>query len=97
MYGKHWLDMWAGQAMDEVKTVWAEDLAFASVGALRSALAHCQHKSKFPPTLPEFVSLCRDFRDTGRPNLRLASPRQQAPAEAIQSLRAILRKAGHKA
>lgn len=50
--------MWAGQDPNVVKEVWAEELA----GFNRDELARgfeAAKKSKFPPTLPEFMSLCR--------------------------------------
>lgn len=63
MYGKHWLDMWGDVPIAEVKAAWAADLGRFSGDQLRKALDHCKSQCKFPPTLPEFVGLCRSFAE----------------------------------
>lgn len=94
MYGKLWADMWVGAPMDAVKAEWARTLTGVEPEAMRLALDAILKAGKpFPPTLPEFTSLCRQFARTGSHRLMLMSPRQQAPADAFQSLRNILRKA----
>jgi hypothetical protein len=64
MYGRHWLDQWAGLDIDDVKASWSADLAFASGEQVRKALDHCKTQCKFPPTCPEFVGLCKAFSAT---------------------------------
>lgn len=56
LYGKHWLDMWAGIPMEQVKAAWASELASVPAERFGPAL---QAVGKFPPTLPEFVALCK--------------------------------------
>ena len=79
MYGKHWLDLWGGAPMADVKAVWAEDLSGVSGEQIRRALDHCKGNAKFPPTCPEFVALCRQFRDTPSTTLYLPAPRGELP------------------
>lgn len=61
-YGKHFADMWAGQPVQSVKSVWASDLADYTGEELRRGLDACK-SHKFPPTLPEFAMLCRPSLD----------------------------------
>lgn len=75
MYGRQWLDQWAGVPLAEVRRTWAEDLAFASADQLRRALDHCKGHNKFPPTCPEFVGLCRAFAPAMETGNRLPAPR----------------------
>jgi hypothetical protein len=79
MYGKHWLELWSGIPMEAVKAGWAEDLAGTSGEQLRRALDHCKANSKFPPTCPEFLQICRQFRDTPAHALYLPAPRGELP------------------
>lgn len=62
MYGKHWLEMWNGIPMSAVMAAWSEDLAGVTADQIRKALDHCKGNAKFPPTCPEFVAMCRQFR-----------------------------------
>jgi hypothetical protein len=74
LYGKHWLDLWADVPIDAVKATWSEQLTGCDGEQIRKALEHCSHNNKFPPTCPEFVALCRDFRG-GPALLGLPAPR----------------------
>jgi hypothetical protein len=97
MYGKAWLDLWANADMGNVKAVWSDSLRNASMGEMRLALAELEKNgSPFPPNLPEFSALCRQFKSDRKPNLYLTAPRTQAPDGAFQSLRNILRKASEQ-
>lgn len=59
-YGSKWLNMWGNTNLANVKALWAEKLAgFAeNPKALAYALS-CLDEHPFPPTLPEFLGLCR--------------------------------------
>jgi len=86
MYGKDWNEKWANIPLAEVKASWATDLAFASPDQLRQALDHCKANNKFPPSSPEFVGLCKQFRVQGSPLLALAEPRGEMPAKVREML-----------
>lgn len=60
-YGAKWAAQYGDFPRDRVKRTWAEDLAgFADMpGSIAGAIA-AQKSSPFPPTLPEFLGLCRD-------------------------------------
>lgn len=56
MYGKLWADMWAGVPLADVKDAWASEMAGVTAAQIGAAL---KGVGKFPPTLPEFVVLCK--------------------------------------
>ncbi len=65
MYGARFADAWKGCNLANVKAVWAETLGALTRDELATGVAACQ-KKPFPPTLPEFITLCRppiDFED----------------------------------
>lgn len=99
MYGKHWLDLWIGCNIEEVKTEWAAALHGIDAEGIRLALDALRTTGKpFPPTQPEFVHLCRQFVRRGPHTLAIVDKRRtEGPDGGFQSLRAILAKAGHKA
>lgn len=92
MYGRHWLEQWAGLDIDEVKATWREDLAFADGAQMRKALDHCKAHAKFPPTCPEFVGLCKSFASTydrpALPDYRKAEIDPEVRAEIAKFLSA---------
>ena len=69
LYGTLFSDRWRDCDLAEVKEVWAEELSSFSDHpecyglALKAMVSEC----KFPPTLPEFVALCR--KSYSRPKL----------------------------
>jgi hypothetical protein len=62
MYGNRFNDMWSGCAIAEVKSTWADGLSGYSVEEIRRGLAECM-KLDWPPTLPQFLKLCRPAMD----------------------------------
>jgi hypothetical protein len=58
MYGARFADAWRGCNLQRVKAVWAEELGGYSREELSSGIAACLTKD-WPPTLPEFLKLCR--------------------------------------
>lgn len=59
LYGKHWLDMWEGMPQEAVQAEWYAKLQGIPVKAIMQALEVCAEKHKFPPTLPEFLQICK--------------------------------------
>lgn len=86
-YGKHWLDMWAGVPMGQVKATWADALAQFQPATIAEAL---NDLGKFPPTLPEFVDLCKQRRKPDAPQLAIVGPKQPAPEGTFRRIRDIL-------
>ncbi len=62
MYGNRFLDMWRGLDMQEVKQLWAEQLAGLTGEEIRTGIQALISKD-FPPSLPEFMALCRPKLD----------------------------------
>ena len=58
MYGARFADSWKGCDLRNVKIVWAETLGSLSRDELSAGIAGCMTR-EWPPTLPEFVKLCR--------------------------------------
>ena len=83
IYGKHWIDLWADVPMADVKDAWAEGLRGCDGDQIKAGLNHAMLNLKFPPTLPEFVTLCHAFRKAVEPVPQLAGP----PASADQVAR----------
>lgn len=65
MYGKKFLDMWGGQDLAGVKSVWMEDLAEFNPSEIAAGVHACKSR-EWPPTLPEFIRLCRPSIDYER-------------------------------
>lgn len=88
-YGSLFLDRWRGCDIKYVKTVWAEELrSFSDYPpcfgvALRAMIDEC----KFPPTLPEFVALCRKSYSQPANPLMLESPKPLSKEEAAERVR----------
>lgn len=64
MYGSRFADMWRGCDLDDVKAVWAADLGVLSRAELVAGVEACKGRD-WPPTLPEFLKLCRPPVDFG--------------------------------
>lgn len=64
MYGSKFADLWRGCNLAEVKTVWAKDLGGMSREELAAGVVGCRGRD-WPPTLPEFLKLCRPPVDFG--------------------------------
>lgn len=79
LYGKLWLDAWAGIPIADVRDAWADALAGVGADQIRMALRHVQTHNKFPPSAPEFSSICRQFRV--EPSHRMMLPAPQIGAE----------------
>jgi hypothetical protein len=95
MYGKHWLDLWSHCNVEDVKAEWAAAMSGLDNECIRLALDNLRATGKaFPPTQPEFVSLCNQFKRRGPHTLSLVDKRRtDGPKGGFQSLREVLRKA----
>lgn len=69
-YGSLFLDRWRGCDMDNVRAVWADELAGFVDQPERIAYAlRVLSDSQFPPTLPEFKAACRNAPTKELPRL----------------------------
>ncbi|WP_229214667.1 hypothetical protein [Duganella sp. HH101] len=62
LYGSRLADLWRGTDVRGVKENWRSKLAGMSVGEVRRGVAACLARP-WPPTLPEFLQLCRPPTD----------------------------------
>jgi hypothetical protein len=80
-YGTRFNNLWHGIPADEVKKSWMEALSGFTSEEVGKALDICLGE-KYPPNLPEFVSMCRSRTDA-RPalaNAEAAMPPEKAAA-----------------
>lgn len=60
IYGAKFLDQWANVDQNKLKQAWAEDLAGYTGFEIKRGLDTCKTKAPtFPPTLFEFLAMCR--------------------------------------
>jgi hypothetical protein len=60
-YGAKWAAQYGDFPRARVKRTWAEELGgFAGPGEVIARALDAQKASPFPPTLPEFLTLCRE-------------------------------------
>lgn len=61
LYGSKFADLWRGSDPAKVKAMWASKLGgFAEKPKAIKAALDALDERPFPPTLPEFIQLCRD-------------------------------------
>lgn len=75
LYGSRFHDLWKGTDLENVKAVWAEKLAGirGQPEVLKAALDACDDKP-WPPTLPEFLELCRNAARRAQPSVAALPP-----------------------
>lgn len=64
-YGARFADMWRGCDLEGVKQVWATELGDCTREEIARGVAACRTRD-WPPTLPEFLKLCRPAIDYER-------------------------------
>src|SRR6516164_1064674 len=58
LYGRKFIDMWEKTDLHAVKELWAEEMGKLSCDELKRGYASLMQR-QWPPTLPEFLNLCR--------------------------------------
>lgn len=58
LYGNKFTDMWRDSSMQAIKSVWAQELGKLSRDELAKG-ANALMTQEWPPTLPQFIKLCR--------------------------------------
>lgn len=61
-YGSKFADLWRGCDLESVKQTWSDELAGYSGDEIARGIEGCKGKD-WPPTLPEFLKLCRPQLD----------------------------------
>jgi hypothetical protein len=86
LYGRHWAEMWAGIPIADVKAAWSSELAGVRAEQIAAAL---KGLGTFPPTLPEFLALCRQSTTPTTHRLLLPDRRPRDPIP--QHIRDVMR------
>lgn len=79
-YGARFADAWRGIDPVEMKAAWAAKLAEFSPEQLKRGIESLE-QCKFPPTLPEFVTLCKQSVPEAH-RLKLPAPKPTAEQKA---------------
>lgn len=74
MYGEKFVRQWEKTDPDVMRNLWAESLGCFAGEQIKWALLHLAANNPYPPTLPEFVILCKQ------------APRPQPPALPAPSI-----------
>lgn len=67
LYGAKFADVWKNCDLENVKSVWADELGGMTRDELLAGLNGCKMKD-WPPTLPEFIKLCNANAPGGHPS-----------------------------
>jgi len=51
--------MWGDVPIEAVKNEWSAGIEKFKLSEIGKAIEHCAVNNKFPPTLPEFIQLCK--------------------------------------
>ena len=86
MYGSKWSAMWADVPMADVLDAWQEDLKGVQAEQVKRALEYLKANNPFPPTLPEFLGICRQFKALPQNVAYLPAPRSKMPPEIKKQL-----------
>jgi hypothetical protein len=85
IYGARFLDMWEGVDVNEMQATWSDGMRGMSREALQRGITALYH-AKHPPTLPEFLELCKAGPAMYRPNQFALDAPRTPPAEAREQL-----------
>lgn len=96
-YGSKFLDMWANQDTEAVRSYWGARLVgFAGQPqAIKQALEALEERP-YPPTLPEFIDLCRSASRRQPVGPAIAPPQALSKSEAEKRVSEIGNKIGLK-
>ncbi len=99
-YGSKFNDLWRGSNLADVKAMWARKLAGFEdkPKAIRAALDALDERP-FPPTLPEFLLLCRDAARRFGPTLPALDfkPDPERQAQFLAKVKAMMQGGNHGA
>lgn len=96
LYGKHWLELWRGIPMADIKDTWRSSLERFDSATIAKALEFVKAEMPFPPTCPEFTKLCAQYAPREEPLKALPAPRTPIPAKVAAQLKAFKEKWGLK-
>lgn len=93
-YGQLWRSQFKNEEFIEfMKNEWANALNHVEDNFLQEALTLCRNKKEFPPTLPQFIELCRDAkkRTVFREKATYKKSRPEVAALHLEKIKAMLK------
>ena len=93
-YGQLWRSQFKNEEFIEfMKNEWANALNHVEDNFLQEALTHCRNKKEFPPTLPQFIELCRGAkkRTAFREKANYKKSRPEVAALHLEKIKAMLK------
>lgn len=98
-YGERFVNMWKTTDLEIVKQEWADGLGKFDTATLKAALEYFRDhipkdRAAFPPTLPEFISICKSVRPTPEQQMYLAHKFEKSDRsdEFIATMKSMLKK-----
>jgi len=92
-YGQQFLAKWQGIDIKMVKNEWEDALSVFHEKSILIALNNCRENNPYPPSLPEFIQLCKQFRFTEQKALPQKPPKFNPDnMTKIQEIKEMLRK-----
>lgn len=95
VYGNRFTDMWRGVDTEKVRQVWGERLVVYPPQVLKYALEQCKDTLPSPPSLPQFVALCRQGMHRFDTSPKLPAPTMDRETARVR-LQQCLEKSGFK-
>lgn len=83
-YGTRFADLWAGQEPETVRAYWGRKLGGFDGEAIKAALDALDDRP-FPPTLPEFIALCRAAANRRGSYVALPAPQMSREEAATRA------------
>ncbi len=61
IYGAKVQKAWEGVKLEDVLAYWERELSHWTDPEIAKAVTHLRRHGDFPPTMPEFITICRDL------------------------------------
>jgi len=85
-YGQDFVRKWASNDIEATKTEWAEKLFQFDREVLRLAVEYCSENVPKPPSLPEFIAICKSMKPAREHAVMLPPPKFEKTDYGMQML-----------
>ena len=93
-YGESFINKYRHVNEEELKNEWGEALWKFDSTTLKAALEHCRTEQKHPPSLPEFIQMCKACRSVAEshPLLTHKFEKSERASQFIADMKKLLEK-----